>query len=70
MTALQILKGNADLVPYIFSVPCDVCSTSTNKTEADANASVWQRGVCDRCADDLREANPEWPQIVSAVEGQ
>ena len=68
MSALQILKGNADLVPYFHPivlpdgrVPCDACDAAIIKEVAERNADVWGRGVCDHCADQLLEVNPEWP---------
>ena len=71
MTGPRILKGNTDLVPYVHPivlpdgrVPCDVCDAAIFKTEAESNAAVWDRGVCNRCAGELLEANPEWPRAV------
>lgn len=67
----RILKGNADLEPYFHPivlpdgrVPCDVCDAAIAKTEAERNAAVWDRGVCDHCAAELLEANPEWPHAA------
>lgn len=67
MSGLRILKGNADLVPHVHPialpdgrVPCDVCDAAIAKDTAERNAAVWDRGVCDRCAGELLEANPDW----------
>ena len=69
MSAHRILKGNSDLVPYFHPivlpdgrVPCDVCDAAITKDQAEANATVWDRGVCDHCAGELLEANPDWPR--------
>ena len=69
MNAPKILKGNADLVAFVHPivlpdgrVPCDVCDAAIFKAQAERNAEVWDRGVCDHCAGELLEANPEWPQ--------
>ena len=77
MSGLQILKGNADLVPYFHPivlpdgrVPCDVCDAAIIKDVAERNAAVWDRGVCDHCADQLLEANPEWPRGREVSHGQ
>lgn len=68
MSGLRILKGNEDLLPYIHPivladgrVPCDVCDAAISKEEAERNAATWERGVCDRCAQDIADANPGWP---------
>ena len=67
MSGLRILKGNADLVPHVHPIalpdgrdPCDVCDAAIAKDTAERNAAVWDRGVCDRCADALADANPDW----------
>ncbi len=67
MSGLRILKGNADLVPFVHTivlpdgrVPCDVRDAAIAKDTAERNAAVWDRGVCDRCADALADANPDW----------
>lgn len=77
MTAPKILKGNSDLVPYDHPivlpdgrVPCDVCDAAIVKDVAERNAAVWDRGVCDRCADQLLEANPEWSRGAEVSHGQ
>ena len=68
MNAPTILKGNADLVAFVHPivlpdgrVPCDVCDAAISKAQAEASAAVWDRGVCDHCAGELLEANPDWP---------
>ena len=73
MIALRILKGNADLVPHHHAivlpdscVPCDACGAAIAKLEAERNAEIWQRGVCDLCAEALAEANPEWIEAMAA----
>ena len=77
MNGPKILKGNADLVPYFHPsvlpdgrVPCDVCDAAIVKDVAERNAAVWDRGVCDRCADELLEANPEWSRGAEVTHGQ
>ena len=76
MNPPSILKGNADLAPYFHPivlpdgrVPCDVCDAAIVKDVAERNAAVWDRGVCDRCADELLEANPEWPRGAEVSHG-
>ncbi|MBN8263068.1 MAG: hypothetical protein J0M21_00255 [Xanthomonadales bacterium] len=77
MSAPRILKGNADLVPYFHPivlpdgrVPCDACGAAIIKDVAERNAEVWDRGVCDHCADALLEANPDWPRAAGVPHGQ
>ena len=77
MSGPKILKGNADLMPYDHPivlpdgrVPCDVCDAAIVKDVAERNAAVWDRGVCDRCADELLEANPEWSRGAEVSHGQ
>ena len=67
MSALRIQKGNADLLPHLHPivlpdgrVPCDVCDAAIATDMAERNAAMWERGVCDRCAEELQQANPEW----------
>ena len=76
MNGPKILKGNVDLVPYFHPsvlpdgrVPCDVCDAAIIKDVAERNAAVWDRGVCDRCADDLAQANPDWSASIEARGG-
>lgn len=71
MSAPRILKGNADLVAFVHPivlqdgrVPCDVCDAAIFKAQAERNAEVWDRGVCDHCAGELLKANPEWPRAA------
>lgn len=76
MNGPKILKGNVDLVPYFHPsvlpdgrVPCDVCDAAIIKDVAERNAAVWDRGVCDRCADDLAQANPDWSASIEVRGG-
>ena len=76
MSGPKILKGNVDLVPYFHAivlpdgrVPCDVCDAAIIKDVAERNAAVWDRGVCDRCADDLAQANPDWSASIEVRGG-
>lgn len=64
MNAPRIIKGNADLVPFVHPivlpdgrVPCDTCDAAISKAEAEANAAVWDRGLCNHCAAELLEAS-------------
>ncbi len=71
----MILKGNADLVPWLPQrvladgrVPCEACDTPTFRSVAERHAAVWHRGLCDACARVLARATSPCTRYVRAPE--
>lgn len=77
MSAIQ--KRNADLVPAQSAlyhrhpivlpdgrVPCDVCDAAISTEEAERHFDAWMQHVCNGCAGEFAEANPEIAREAAA----